>query len=166
MPFHERDDLGFDAPAPLGHPARSNMPEGAPTGPAIGERLPDFQLTDDTGRLVDIAVPFYPRAELVSECRPLDRDSVPIEVLVRYQACDNATCLMPRNASFRFDIGLEPVDMPNLAFHGDTGQRKSPMDSAPHLRRLVLRQLRHHPLGALRSIVGQIRLRIERRRRS
>ncbi len=53
MLFHERDHLGFDAPAPLGHPARSNMPEGAPTGPAIGERLPDFQLTDHTGRLVD-----------------------------------------------------------------------------------------------------------------
>ncbi len=116
--------------------------------------------------IVDIAVPFYPRAEIVSECRPLDRVSVPIEVLVRYQACDDFTCLMPRNVCFRFDIGLEPVDMPNLAFHGDTGQRKSPMDSAPHLRRLVLRQLRHHPLGALRSIVEQIRLRIERRRRS
>jgi hypothetical protein len=54
MPFHERDSLGFDAPAPLGHPARANMPEGAPTGPAIGERLPDFRLPDQNGRIVDL----------------------------------------------------------------------------------------------------------------
>jgi hypothetical protein len=50
MTFHERDDLGFDAPAPLGHPGRANMPDGASTGPALGQRLPDFRLTDHTGR--------------------------------------------------------------------------------------------------------------------
>ncbi len=50
--------------------------------------------------------------------------------------------------------------MPNLAFHGETGQRKSAMDSAPHLRKLMLRQLRSHPLGVVRSIFNQIRLRI------
>ena len=49
----ERDALGFDAPAPLGHPARAGLPEGHPTGPDIGERLPDFQLPDATGELVD-----------------------------------------------------------------------------------------------------------------
>jgi hypothetical protein len=53
MAFHERDPLGFDAPAPLGYPARANKPEGTPTGPEIGERLPDFSLTDHTGRVVD-----------------------------------------------------------------------------------------------------------------
>jgi hypothetical protein len=53
MSFHERDPLGFDAPAPLGHPGRANRPEGAPTGPAVGERLPDFRLPDHTGRSVD-----------------------------------------------------------------------------------------------------------------
>lgn len=53
MPFHERDDLGFDAPAPLGHPGRANMPDGASKGPALGERLPDFRLTDHTGRSVE-----------------------------------------------------------------------------------------------------------------
>jgi hypothetical protein len=52
MPFHEVDALGFEAPAPVGHPARANLPDGTPTGPAIGERLPDFELTDHTGRRV------------------------------------------------------------------------------------------------------------------
>ena len=49
----ERDHHGFDAPAPLGHPARTGLPEGHSTGPERGERLPDFQLPDAYGRLVD-----------------------------------------------------------------------------------------------------------------
>jgi len=53
MPFHERDQLGFDAPAPLGYSGRANKPDGTPTGPEIGERLPDFSLMDHTGRVVD-----------------------------------------------------------------------------------------------------------------
>lgn len=113
----------------------------------------------------DVAVPFYPRAELVSECRPLDHDSVPIDVTVHYQACDDTTCLLPRTETFRLDVGLEPVEMPNLAFHGDTGQRVSEMDGAPHLRRLIRRQLRRHPLGVLRSILQMIRLNLAGRRR-
>jgi hypothetical protein len=49
----ERDELGFDAPAPLGHPGRLGLPDGHPTGPTLGERLPDFALPDATGRLID-----------------------------------------------------------------------------------------------------------------
>lgn len=48
----ERDSLGFDAPAPVGHPVRASLPAGACTGPAIGERLPDFDLPDAFGRQV------------------------------------------------------------------------------------------------------------------
>ena len=48
----ERDDLGFDAPAPLGHPARASLPGGASTGPTVGEHLPDFELPDAFGRTV------------------------------------------------------------------------------------------------------------------
>ena len=47
----ERDSLGFDAPTPLENPARAGLPEGASTGPAIGEPLPDFKLPDAFGRL-------------------------------------------------------------------------------------------------------------------
>lgn len=48
----ERDALGFDAPAPLGHPARAGLPPGLEVGPVIGERLPDFELPDAFGRMV------------------------------------------------------------------------------------------------------------------
>jgi len=48
----ERDETGFDAPAPLGHPGRVGLPEGASTGPEPGERLPDFELPDADGHPV------------------------------------------------------------------------------------------------------------------
>ena len=49
----ERDEHGFDAPAPLGHPGRRGLPPSHSTGPAIGERLPDFVLPDAFGREID-----------------------------------------------------------------------------------------------------------------
>ena len=52
MAIVETDDLGFEAPAPIGHPGRAGLPEGASTGPEIGERLPDFTLPDAFGTKV------------------------------------------------------------------------------------------------------------------
>ena len=49
----ERDETGFDAPAPLGHPARAGLPSGQSTGPRVGEKLPDFELPDAQGRPVN-----------------------------------------------------------------------------------------------------------------
>ena len=48
----ETDELGFEAPAPLGHPGRASLPDGHPAGPQVGERLPDFDLPDQHGRRV------------------------------------------------------------------------------------------------------------------
>jgi hypothetical protein len=56
MPTIERDALGFDAPAPLGHPGRVGLPAGHGTGPEVGERLPDFQLPDAYDRTHDFHV--------------------------------------------------------------------------------------------------------------
>jgi len=50
----ERDEHGYDAPAPLGHPGRLGLPDGASIGPAIGERLPDFVLPDAQGRIIGL----------------------------------------------------------------------------------------------------------------
>lgn len=51
----ERDELGFDAPAALGHPARLSRPEGHACGPAIGELVPDFELPDAFGNHVRLS---------------------------------------------------------------------------------------------------------------
>lgn len=52
MAIVETDELGFEAPAPVGHPGRAGLPSGASTGPEIGERLPDFALPDAFGNTV------------------------------------------------------------------------------------------------------------------
>ena len=52
MSIAETDELGFEAPAPVGHPGRAGLPEGASTGPEIGERLPDFTLPDAFGNKI------------------------------------------------------------------------------------------------------------------
>jgi hypothetical protein len=49
----ERDETGFDAPAPPGHPGRAGLPGGHTTGSEVGEVLPDFVLPDATGQPVD-----------------------------------------------------------------------------------------------------------------
>ncbi|MCH2096976.1 MAG: hypothetical protein MK142_01170 [Pseudomonadales bacterium] len=49
----ERDEHGFDAPAPLGHPARAGLPDGHRSGPEIGARLPDFALPAASGEPID-----------------------------------------------------------------------------------------------------------------
>jgi len=50
--IHEMDALGFEAPAPLEHPARRGLPTGRSVGPEIGEALPDFELPDQFGRRI------------------------------------------------------------------------------------------------------------------
>ena len=50
----ERDELGFDAPIPLGHPARSSLPNGHSTGPAIGDLLEDFELPNSQGNNIQL----------------------------------------------------------------------------------------------------------------
>ena len=49
----ERDEFGFDAPAPLGHPGRAGLPDGHSTGPEVGKHLPDFRLPSADGTTID-----------------------------------------------------------------------------------------------------------------
>ena len=49
-----KDDLGITVPVPASHPGRRYPAEHEfPTGPAIGERLPEFELPNQNGELVD-----------------------------------------------------------------------------------------------------------------
>jgi hypothetical protein len=48
------DDLGITVPIPASHPGRRYPAEhDFPTGPAIGERLPDFELLNQHGKSID-----------------------------------------------------------------------------------------------------------------
>ena len=53
-PGTQTDDLGITIGIPASHPARRYPASHEfPTGPAIGERLPEFALPNQSGRVVD-----------------------------------------------------------------------------------------------------------------
>jgi hypothetical protein len=114
---------------------------------------------------VDIVVPVYPMGELASEVRPLDVKSVSIEIEVRTQACTDEVCLLPRTETLTLEVPLDVIDVPAIALHQGHGQREGAYDGTRHVRRLMLRKVRAHPLGFLRFIARTLRLELAARRR-
>ena len=48
------DDLGISVPIPISHPARRYpATDNFPTGPDVGERLPDIRLSNQHGEPID-----------------------------------------------------------------------------------------------------------------
>jgi len=124
----------------------------------------DMELPVWSGTL-DIVVPFYPVGELASETRPLDSDSVEVEVGVRYQACDDAVCFPPKTEKLVLSLDLDVIDVPALGMHMGHGQREAGFAGGPHLARLMLRKLRRYPLGLPRLMLKTLKLELAARRR-
>lgn len=115
---------------------------------------------------VDIAVPFYAQGELASETRPLDMDSIDIEVKVRYQACTDTECLLPKTETYTLNLAMDVIDVPALGVHTGHGQREGDYDSSPAMRRLIFRKLRQNPLSIFKFIAKSIKLELAARRRA
>ncbi len=115
---------------------------------------------------VDIVVPFYATGILVSETRPLDETTIELEVNIRYQACDDDTCLLPKTEKVVLSIDLDVIDVPALGPHLGHGQREANFRGAPHMTRLIQRKLRKHPLGLARYLLKSIRLELAAKWRS
>lgn len=114
---------------------------------------------------VDFRIPVFAVGELASEVRPLDQESVQVGVRVRYQACDERVCLLPRDESFELQIPLDVVDVPLLSMHLGHGQREGKFKAMPHALRLMRRKVLPHPIGALKFLLRNIRLELAARRR-
>ncbi len=89
---------------------------------------------------VDIRVPVYAASELVTEVAPLAHDSTTVDVVVRYQACDDDTCLLPRMERFKLEIPLDVTEVPAIPIHQGHGQREGNYDGTPHFKRLLARK--------------------------
>ena len=89
---------------------------------------------------VDIRVPVYAASELATEVAPLANESTTVEVVVRYQACDHDTCLLPRMERFRLEIPLDVTEVPAIPIHQGHGQREGNYDGTPHFKRLLARK--------------------------
>ena len=109
--------------------------------------LPDIAELNVWHGTVDLIYPFYATGELASECRPLDIPSVEIKVMVRYQACTDSECLLPKSETFSLDLALDVIDIPAIDIHRGHGQREGNYDGTPALKRLLARKIRQNPKG-------------------
>ncbi len=75
--------------------------------PSLGIRFNVF-----TGR-VDIGIPVTLTSELVKLGHTREVDSVPIDVKLSYQACDDTSCLRPQHLRLRFDAPIGDVIVPD-----------------------------------------------------
>ena len=89
---------------------------------------------------LEIRVPVYAVSELATEVAPLERHSATVDVIVRYQACDDSTCLLPRTEHFSLDVPLDVTDVPAIPIHQGHGQREGNYDGTPHWKRLLARK--------------------------
>ena len=110
--------------------------------------LPDIAELNVWHGTVDLVYPFYATGELASECRPLDMPSVDIDVRVRYQACTDTECLLPKTETFRLSLDLDVIDIPDIEIHRGHGQRAGNYDGTAALKRLVARKIKQNPQSA------------------
>ena len=115
---------------------------------------------------VDIVVPFYPVAELASETRPLDAANAPLQIEVRYQACNDAICFPPKTECLELELALDVIDVPALGLHTGHGQREGNFNAGPHMARLVFRKLREYPLGLPQFILKALGRELGAKRRA
>ncbi|HTT76119.1 MAG TPA: hypothetical protein VMF50_09095 [Candidatus Binataceae bacterium] len=59
------DEFGFYSPMPLSRAARREPGKDFPTGPGIGEPLPNFRLPDQFGRQLDLDIARQGRKAIV-----------------------------------------------------------------------------------------------------
>ena len=63
--------------------------------------------------IVNIGIPVTLTSELVRLGHPREVDSLPIEVRLEYQACDDTMCLQPKTIQMRFDAPVGDVIVPD-----------------------------------------------------
>ena len=115
---------------------------------------------------VDLIVPFYATGELASETRPLDMNEAPIEVKIRYQACTDEVCLLPKTETLSFSLPLDVIDVPALSLHMGHGQREGNYNSMPAMRRLLFRKARAYPPGFFKYLFKTLKLSLASRKRA
>jgi hypothetical protein len=136
----------------------------APPTATLRLQSPEVDLNVWSG-ITDFVIPFYGVGELVSEVRPLDQDEVEISVEIRYQACNDETCLLPATRTFTLVLPLEEVDVPALDIHMGHGQKEGSFDASPHMKRLLLRKVKKRPFSFLKFAWRNIRMQLAASRR-
>ena len=88
---------------------------------------------------VEIVVPLFVNSKLAPVVSPLTQGSVALDITVRFQACDETACLIPRTERLRLEVPLEPIDTPSFF---DGSQNVTSMESGKYMSQLVARSQR------------------------
>jgi hypothetical protein len=90
---------------------------------------------------VDLMIPVYADSSLFPAAEEAGPSEIQLDVSVRYQACDDRTCLIPRTERLTLRVPLAGMEVPSLMGMGVVGQNRSvEMDSAEHFAKLNARQ--------------------------
>ena len=125
--------ITIDGPDGFRHEAAEQPPTHAFQLPGVDQPL---QVWDGT---VDFVFPVWAASALGRAIRD-GVTSISVDVTVRYQACDDAMCFIPRTRTLRLDVPIGPGAMPNFGeMRGITGHTVD-MDSVTHMKRLIKRK--------------------------
>lgn len=86
---------------------------------------------------VDIAVPVWANSHLIDLFKVTGGELVRLDITVRYQACSDRACLVPRTENLRLEVPVEPLDVPSIPDLGLDGQRITRIDSLAHVLKLL-----------------------------
>jgi len=89
--------------------------------------------------VVDVAIPFYANSAFGDPSADFNSGTVELTVSVRYQACDDEICFLPKTESFSIHMELDALDVPNIDAETRRGHVAS-FDGNPHLQRLIERK--------------------------
>lgn len=93
---------------------------------------------------VDFVIPVYANTELGRALQGESDPSIDVEVTVRYQACDDAQCFIPRTRTMTLTVPVAHGVRPGFSRMKYSGTAAIDMDSDSHLRRLVERKTGEH----------------------
>jgi hypothetical protein len=89
---------------------------------------------------VDLVVPLFANTELAPVVLTDPEPSIELKIKVRYQACDERQCFIPRTHTIELHVPVGIGPMPGFAKYKDLGVEVIDMDSDEHMRRLMQRQ--------------------------
>jgi len=93
---------------------------------------------------VDFVIPTYANTALARAIRN-GQESITVRIHLRYQACDNTQCFMPRTRTIELDVPVANGVMPRFDQMKDYDGTAIEMDSMAHMRRLLERKLGRNP---------------------
>jgi peroxiredoxin len=148
----------YDEPVPEGMVATQievSGPPGLITGATVKPPTHTLTLPELDAELqvwdgcVDFVIPVQADDRIVSLLDAPQHDAVPIDVTIRYQACDDQTCRIPQREKLTVRVPTAPYVGHELAGRMD-GAVASSMNSREHMMRMVRRGLLRSPIEGLR----------------